>query len=144
MDAVNKSYVDNAVVNSQATNIDTAVGNSNISTNSSSFVNMTDMTITDTFSGGIVDCMFNYLTGGDDCGVTVQLLIDNVAIDTWQRDYDSYGAARQNECVIHWVGTLAPTSHNFNIQWKGTGGGGNPTSNGTVNKRWLVIRKEGL
>lgn len=113
-----KGYVDGLTGVSQNVQVDTAVGTDDISTTSTSYVDMTDMTFTDTFAAGNISVLFTapIYTEGDSY---VQLLVDSTVKMIW---YQSLGTSDNIVMagVLNWAGNVSAGSHTVKVQWKKT------------------------
>lgn len=114
-----KKYVDDQIsALAVSVAVDTAIGTSNISTSSSTYADMTDMSVTDTFVAGNASITFNTVfetTTNSPGTITVQLMIDDVAVDT----VANYIIVSHPQTVSqNYITYLSAASHTIKIRWK--------------------------
>lgn len=108
-----KKYVDDL------TQIDTAIGVSDISTTSATDTDMADMTYTDTFTAGNVFVIAKIPTYQLNTSFVVCVLfVDDVAKDTTVAQVASAGGNYYSTQVLMWSGAVSADSHTIEIKWK--------------------------
>jgi hypothetical protein len=138
-----KKYVDDQIAIQVpllgSVQVDTVVGTSNISTASTSLVDMTDITYTDTFTASNVDVTFfatikNFNTGF----TTLCLMKEGVAVDTAIISEESAGGYGQ-AAYLQWTGAVDAASHTFKVQWR-TSSGTSYQDGATCHRKLRIIR----
>jgi hypothetical protein len=114
--------------------VNSVVGVSDISTTSTSYVDMTDMTYTDTFTASNIQIMFKGAIQHSAAVGYVRILLDDVAVDTTLL-YAAGVTSVPAVCV--WVGAVTAASHTIHIEWKIASG--SATQYGTLDPRRLII-----
>jgi len=131
-DIPHKKYVDDKVSGS-GNYIYTAVGTTDISTSSTSYVDMSDMSITQTFSEGTIFINFDAtFTRVSDTYIYIRVLIDNTEVKKSVHYTEYY----EHHCISY-SGSITAGSHTIKIQWCKSGN--TIYQNGSTYKRILTV-----
>jgi hypothetical protein len=117
-----------------------AVGSTSApSTSSTSMVDLTDMSVTLTTTGGKLDCSFvgGFQIGAVPNGISVQIVVDGSLVDKAMTAGYQNANTNQVISVNALSGALSAGSHTVKVQWSVTGGTGTATGTG----RTLIVRE---
>lgn len=113
-----------------------ATGNTDISTNSTSFVDMDDMVITETFEAGKI-----FISFCASCRKTTVIASDTIfrlLIDGSEKTQVLYSIYRTEIVKLIWVETITAGSHTIKIQWRDPNGN-TAYQDGSSYKRVLTV-----
>lgn len=117
-------------------------GSDQLTTTSTSFIDMTDMVVTQTFKAGKIIINFsanvypNTLTSGY---VFVALFIDDTEKISINLGTANNANFMRIPAVLNWVEEVTAAEHTIKIKWKSSDGGLTVTQPGNVSKRVLIV-----
>ena len=129
-DSASSDWVNEAVPKSK---IYVATGNTDISTSSTTFVDMTDMSITETFDAGKIYIHFYAGYTHSSANFYIRITLDGVE----QINYLTTGSYVAPS--ICWACSIAAGSHTIKVQWRSSSSSYTVAQDGATYKRILTI-----
>jgi hypothetical protein len=128
---------------SSSVSVDTAIGTSDISTTSTSYADMTNMSITNTLAAGNVNITFNAPIYAPTYASAAPVIFIQIVVDSVSKIILSNSHITETPYFLSWTGYLSAGSHTIKIQWKQSStGAGNAIvyQNGTTDGyRYLTV-----